>query len=101
VTLFWRVHSPTGRDLRVFLHLRDEAGHLVGQHDALGYPSREWRGGDRFVTLHTIPLPAPPHSLDGPHHLALGLYDVATGERLPVLAGEGSGGGDVVVVPLP
>ncbi len=101
VTLFWRGHSPTGRDLRVFLHLRDETGHLVGQHDALGYPSREWRGGDRFVTFHTIPLPAHSHPLGGSHHLALGLYDVVSGERLPVSAGEGSGGGDVVVVPLP
>ncbi|NJN65253.1 MAG: hypothetical protein HC884_00350 [Chloroflexaceae bacterium] len=99
VTLFWRVQTPTLRDLRVFLHLRDEAGHLVGQHDTLGYPSREWREGDRFVTFHTIPLPA--HPLNGPHHLALGLYDVVSGERLPTSALEGADEEGVVVVPLP
>ncbi len=92
VALFWRVVAPTERELRVFLHLVDGAGRLVGQHDTIGYPSREWRAGDRFVSLHTIPMDGA--ALNRDNRLHMGLYDVVTGARLP------AAGGDVVVLPV-
>ncbi len=96
VSLFWRVVRPTERELRVFLHLVDGAGRLVGQHDTIGYPSREWRAGDRFVSLHMIPLSGT--SLREDNRLHMGLYDVTTGERLPA-AGDAAQA-DMVVLPL-
>ncbi len=80
VTFSWQVQAPSDRYLHVFLHLVDQHNQRVAQHDALGYPSLEWRAGDRFLTFHTIPLPTdlPP----GEYRLITGLYDLFTGERL-------------------
>jgi 4-amino-4-deoxy-L-arabinose transferase-like glycosyltransferase len=96
VTLFWRVHSPTRRDLRVFLHLVDGDGAMMAQHDVLGYPSREWRVDDAFVTFHTLPLPHT--SLPVRSSLHLGLYDVKTGERMP--CSEGKSNNNALIIPL-
>lgn len=99
VTLFWEVREPTRHRLRVFVHLVDAEGRMVAQHDALGYPSREWRGGEQFVTLHTIPLPN--HATLGMGDaLELGLYDVETLERLPLHGQEEAHSTDAVRIPL-
>lgn len=86
VTLFWQVHAATQQELRVFLHLIGADGTKIAQHDTLGYPSREWRQGDRFATFHTIPLP--PQVVLDQGALYLGIYDVVTGERLPIAGGK-------------
>jgi 4-amino-4-deoxy-L-arabinose transferase-like glycosyltransferase len=96
VTLFWRVRSPTRHELRVFLHLVDGEGAMIAQHDVLGYPSREWRAGDAFITFHTIPLPHA--SLPVRSSLNLGLYNVETGERIRWCDGESDN--DTLVIPL-
>lgn len=97
LTLFWEARNPTRRRLRVFVHLVDVGGKMVAQHDALGYPSREWRAGEQFVTLHTIPLPD--HAvLSEDYALELGLYDVETLERLPLHGREQET--DTVRIPL-
>jgi len=87
VTLFWKVQHPTQRNLRVFLHLVDTQGNIITQHDVAGYPSQEWRAGDRFATFHTLTLPAQIEP-DGVYTIAVGLYDVVNGERMPVQATE-------------
>lgn len=79
VTLFWRVTTPLPRDLRVFVHLLTPTEAKVTQDDGLGYPAREWQTGDRFVTFHTLDLPADPAPAQ--LQLAIGLYDLVTGER--------------------
>lgn len=106
VTLFWDVQAETDDELRIFLHLVDRAtGEKVGQHDVVGYPSREWRMGDQFVSLHTIPLMSLDESglLSSPDMYALqfGLYHVVSGERVGIEAGEQVDVRDgAVVVPL-
>jgi hypothetical protein len=82
VTLFWRVQHTTQANLRVFVHLVDAQGAMLGQHDTISYPSQEWRAGDRFITFHTIPLPA--ETLPEQAFLRIGLYDSETFARVPI-----------------
>jgi hypothetical protein len=82
VTLHWRVMAPSERQLRVFVHLVDDAGRVVAQQDGLGFEAPEWRAGDQFADFHTI---TPPGDLPaGEYRLLVGMYDIATGERLPI-----------------
>lgn len=92
VTLHWRVDHPDQRELRSFVHLVDAAGNVVAQQDSLGYPASEWRSGDRFATFATL---VPPGA--GTYRILVGLYDVASGQRL---SASGAGAtGDSVTLP--
>ncbi len=82
VTLWWQVQARNNRPLRLFVHLIDATGRLVTQNDSLGYPSNEWQPWDRFVTLHSLALPA--ELAPGSYELLLGLYDTESGQREPV-----------------
>jgi len=82
VTLFWRVQHATQANLRVFVHLVDAQGAMLGQHDTISYPSQEWQADDRFITFHTIPRPA--EILPEQVFLRIGLYDSETFARVPI-----------------
>jgi hypothetical protein len=76
----WRAARPSTTQLRIFVHLTDEAGNIVAQSDVLGVPAPQWREGDLIVQAHDLFLPgdAPP----GPYWLNVGLYDPVSGVRL-------------------
>ena len=84
VTLFW---SPRGRpsdDYTVFVHLLDDQEQIQGQADsppkAGGYPTSIWDAGEVIADLHTLSLGADLPA--GEYHLAIGLYDPETGQRV-------------------
>ncbi|MFQ5343954.1 MAG: glycosyltransferase family 39 protein [Anaerolineae bacterium] len=83
VDLVWRAAGPIERDAKVFVHLYDEAGNLVAQHDAIpvngARPPTTWRAGETLTDRHGLALRK---GLAGSYHLVVGLYDPATGERL-------------------
>ncbi|RME49151.1 MAG: phospholipid carrier-dependent glycosyltransferase [Chloroflexi bacterium] len=83
VDLVWHAEGPIKQDAKVFVHLYDEAGHLVAQHDALPVndtrPPTSWQSGETLVDRHGLALS---EGSAGPLRLAVGLYDPATGERL-------------------
>lgn len=90
VTLHWRATQAPGEDYTVFVHLVDEEGNLVAQHDGLPrggeYPASWWRVGERVVDAHVLPL----ERWDGgPLFLRVGMYHPETLERLPVYDREG------------
>jgi hypothetical protein len=69
----------------VFVHLTDDQGRLVAQHDGPpqdgAYPTSIWSAGDEIGDVHAIPLPA---SLPAAtYQVRVGLYEPATGRRLP------------------
>jgi 4-amino-4-deoxy-L-arabinose transferase-like glycosyltransferase len=91
VRLWWQAEGPTDVDYTVFVHLLgpDERPH--GQADRLAgggaAPSSAWATGQVLTDTLTfaVAADAPP----GPYRLAVGLYDVASGRRLPALDGDG------------
>ncbi|MDQ4077484.1 MAG: hypothetical protein M3220_14710, partial [Chloroflexota bacterium] len=94
VEAVWQVVGEPAHDYTAFVHLLDEEGELVGQADAQladeeNIPSSGWPVGylvqQRYQT-DTDPAPT---------QVRLGLYDLETLERLPVM-----GGGDSITIPV-
>ncbi len=94
----WQATAATDRDYVVFAQLLDAAGGLVAQRDmapvgGTGHTST-WAPGT--VVTDRIGLRVPPDVAAGDYTLIVGLYDPATGERLPVLDGVSRGADHVV-----
>ncbi|MBX3058327.1 MAG: phospholipid carrier-dependent glycosyltransferase [Anaerolineae bacterium] len=83
---YWRVKERDGRDLKLFVHVLDETGALVAQHDGLDVATGELQPGDEFAQLHTLSLPddLPP----GQYTVQTGVYDPTTLTRLQISVGE-------------
>ncbi|MCS6802681.1 MAG: hypothetical protein RMM58_00885 [Chloroflexota bacterium] len=86
LVLFWRARREVGRDYTVFVHLLDEAGRLIAQRDAPpqggGYPTSLWSAGERVTDRIVLP------EAEGVRTILIGLYDLATGARLPTPRGD-------------
>lgn len=105
VTLQWHVRSAPATDLTAFVHVYDNEGKLLAQHDGppgqngaatLYVPRSIWQAGDRIQDVHTIALDAPLPA-DG-YTVAVGLYDPATVQRLPARSPDGAALRDDLVV---
>ncbi|HFQ92807.1 MAG TPA: hypothetical protein ENK32_02270 [Anaerolineae bacterium] len=70
-------------DLVMFTQILDENGRPLAQRDSLEAPSWAWQAGDVILQIH--PVPIPPDTAPGSYPAIVGLYDRASGERLPVL----------------
>lgn len=85
VTLYWRAEKPVEYDYQVFVHLLNERGELIAQHDGpprLGlYPTSAWSPGEMVVDEHPITVP---QNCTGKARLLTGLYSLETLERLTV-----------------
>jgi hypothetical protein len=102
VMVRWRrgAAAPTA-DYTLFVHLVDADGGLRAQIDAPpgGKPTRQWTANERAEAEYALTLPedAPP----GRYRLLVGLYDPATGQRLPATqagAAAGAAAGDAVPI---
>jgi hypothetical protein len=86
VTLVWEALSPPAGDYTVFVHVLNQAGDVVAGHDAKPmenrFPTQAFQPGVRVIDRHQLALPAdlPP----GTYTLSTGLYQLESGERLPV-----------------
>jgi hypothetical protein len=103
----WRVLDPTlvgpvvppayTTDVVFFTHLLDEDGTIAAQRDALDAPSWSWQVGDVVVQVHTFVVQLQP----GLYETAVGVYDRASGARLPMIGADGEAGdGSALVAPL-
>jgi hypothetical protein len=96
--------GPALHDYTVFVHLRDEAGHTVANTDATptyftAAPTNAWRDLEtrRYgLDAHLVAVPAGLPS--GRYKVVIGWYDLATGERLQVVDGQGNVTGDEYVL---
>jgi hypothetical protein len=86
VTLYWRADAEFSQDYTAFVQLIGPDGQLTGQMDQTPgggqFPTTGWAPGENLTDTYAIPLAAeaPP----GDYQLAIGLYNPATGQRLPV-----------------
>jgi 4-amino-4-deoxy-L-arabinose transferase-like glycosyltransferase len=82
LTEWWRVREPPPPPVSFFAHLLRSDGSLALAGDALGVIAENWRPGMVIVQRHTFPITddiAP-----GEYSLAVGLYDLNTGQRYAV-----------------
>ncbi len=91
ITLYWRADEPPRGDYAAFVHLLDNAGQLLTQHDGLPrygrYPTPAWHPGDVIPDEHVLAIPA--LTAGQQVHLAAGMYRSDTLERLPVAGLDG------------
>ena len=105
VAMFWRVIDPARAgpiggpaqttDVVLFTHALSADGAIVGQQDRLDAPSWSWQAGDVVGQIHRFALNT--DSVSGPVTLEVGLYDRASGVRLPLLV-DGRRSGDSAVI---
>jgi hypothetical protein len=91
VAFYWQAMEPVDKSYNVFVHVFDSQGGLQGQVDSppvnARYPTFLWQPGQVVVDNHAVTLPS--DAPTGTYRVAVGMYDEATQERLPVLDGEG------------
>jgi len=102
VTLYWEALKMMDKDYSVFVHLVDDRGVIIAQRDswpgAGNDPTRDWQVGQVRRDVHRLDVPTPLLA-QGPCRIQVGLYDHATGQRLPVYITGGSGI-DLVMLPV-
>jgi hypothetical protein len=91
VTLFWQSDGRLVEDYHVFVHLLDQHGEMVAQHDGVPMqgqrPTWDWRYREVIEDQHVISLgETEPRQVYG---LYVGMYDYKTKERLPVSGPDG------------
>ncbi|MBM4464941.1 MAG: hypothetical protein FJ014_05145 [Chloroflexi bacterium] len=102
LTLYWQAEGEMGTDYTVFTHLIDEEGKIWGQMDSQplegDYPTSCWDVGevieDEYVLVINENTPA------GLYWLEVGMYELATGQRLPILNADGEVKDDRILLPL-
>jgi hypothetical protein len=97
VTLQWQVQQVPTQPVTAFVHVYDQDGKLLAQHDgqvgqedspANYMPISLWQAGDKIRDVHTIPLQS--SSLPEDYSVAVGLYDPTTVIRLPARSAQGT-----------
>ena len=91
LALFWQATRQPAADYTVFSQLIGPDGQVWGQQDnqpqAGRYPTSRWAVQDTLVDRYELSLRpgAPP----GPYRLLVGMYDLATGQRLLAVGQDG------------
>ncbi len=89
LTLFWQVQSNTATDYSVFVHVLDSNGAMLTQQDSQPMqgllPTSLWHKGQIIADTYTLSIPA--GAALGEYPIKVGLYDLATGTRLPIQQG--------------
>lgn len=103
LALYWRAKLPVAADYSVFVHMLDSAGNMLGQADgapyANRYPTGAWRPGQIIVDRRTLAATVP--DVTQIDRIAVGLYDPASGVRLPAFAADGARlAGDALLLTL-
>ena len=84
--LFWESGDGASNDWTTFIHMLDDSGELVAQFDGppLGglLPTSQWHRDALYIDRREITLPD--GLVPGDYHLRVGLYNFATGARLPL-----------------
>jgi hypothetical protein len=92
LTLYWQAIERPAADYTVFTQLIGPDGQVWGQQDnqpqAGRYPTTAWPVQDKVVDRYELKLKegAPP----GAYRLLVGMYDLATGQRLAAIAADGA-----------
>lgn len=90
LTLYWLSQAPISENYDVFVHLQDAAGAIIAQADNKPVlnlaPTHRWLPGDIIQDGYSLAWPEDLPA--GAYTVRVGLYQRATGQRLPVIAGD-------------
>lgn len=92
LTLYWQALAPMEQSYMVFTHLLDTSNQIWGQKDGIPgsgmRPTTSWTEGEILIDEYDVQIwvDAPP----GQYTLEIGLYDPATGQRLPITSEDGT-----------
>ena len=85
IHLFWRAVRTPVRDYTVFVHVLDQAGKVIAQSDGPpvggAYPTSWWHSGQIIEDAREVAMGDTPRS---EYRIAVGMYDLESGERLEV-----------------
>jgi len=102
LTLYWQAMREMDENYTVFRHIVGQDGKLAGQEDSWprdgDYPTSFWMRGEVVKDESIIPFST--EAGPGAYHIELGLYDAATLERLPAIAGGTRLANEIVNVPM-
>jgi hypothetical protein len=91
LTLYWQPLARLDRDYTIFVHILDPSGETATGWDNMPCqdtcPTAQWPAGRLVEDAHLVPLP--PGLPAGEYRVALGVYYLPTGERLPVYGPDG------------
>jgi hypothetical protein len=94
VTLMWETLGAIPGSYTVFVHLLDDSGHLLAQHDGIPVagtrPTSTWHPGERLFDRHELVVP---DAAMGKGRMVIGLYDSTTLQRMPF-----AGGADAIAI---
>jgi mannosyltransferase len=87
IQLRWTTDAPLAARYVVFVQALDAANHLAGQRDAEpAPPSATWTPNQPVLDRHGLLIE--PGTPPGEYRIIAGLYDAASGRRLPAPAGD-------------
>jgi hypothetical protein len=96
LTLYWQATGRMDKSYKVFTHLLDANERIAAQQDSVPVggqrPTTGWASGEVIVDPYTLAVK--PDAAPGDYVLEIGLYEAATGERLPVRDAAGQPLGD-------
>ncbi len=88
LTLLWQTAQSPDQNHSIFVHILDQQGNLLSQSDGVPYeglyPLPNWRPGQLIKDTRTLDLSNQPDAL------SIGIYDPATGQRLPATDAQGN-----------
>jgi Dolichyl-phosphate-mannose-protein mannosyltransferase len=97
--LVWQARGTADKSYKVFVHVLDATGKIQGQVDRLplngSRPTDSWVTGEYLADDYDVPLPA--DRAGGRYTIEIGLYDAATGARVPVTRADGGSDDHLVV----
>jgi len=101
LTLYWEAQQAVDTGYTVFVHLLDGQERIWGQVDSVPgrgtLPTTGWVAGEVIVDEYDVPIKGDAPA--GEYVVELGMYDAATGQRLPVLGGDGREVGNRILLP--
>ncbi|GAB4278765.1 MAG: hypothetical protein Kow0080_30600 [Candidatus Promineifilaceae bacterium] len=87
MTFYWQSHTRVTADYTLFVHLVDENGNYIAGHDSQPvqghYPTSMWTPGETIADNHQWQA----NILPGTYEVQVGLYQLKSGERLPLAEG--------------
>ncbi|MEN6478008.1 MAG: glycosyltransferase family 39 protein [Anaerolineales bacterium] len=89
--LHWQAQTAIAADYKVFIHVVDEANQIVAQDDSMPQGNTRatttWHVGEVVLDEHSIALPDGLPA--GRYQVYLGMYELATMQRLPIVDKDG------------